>query len=122
MPEILREMVESCAPSGCLAYSVRSPCTCQMLGHIVLSSTLALSFHIALVFLRVSATLPQGAYSHRKTHAWSANASKNSKQRREGIIGFCNPRSDGCPMLLRNRQNDMVRAGFSSKGKAQELL
>jgi len=38
----------------------------QMLGRIVLQSTLALSFHIALVFLRVSAALLQGAYSHTK--------------------------------------------------------
>ena len=35
----------------------------QMLGRIVLPSTLALPFHIALVFLRVSAALLQGAYS-----------------------------------------------------------
>ena len=35
----------------------------QMLGRIVLPSTYALSFHIALVFLRVSASLRQGAYS-----------------------------------------------------------
>ena len=46
----------------------------------------ALSFHIALVFLRVSASLRQGAYSHtEKTHAWSENESKNSTQ---GIISF----------------------------------
>ena len=58
----------------------------QMLGRIVLTSTLALSFHIALVFLRVSASLLQGAYSHtEKTHAWSENASKN---RKEWIISF----------------------------------
>ena len=29
MPEILGEMVESCAPSGRRACSVRSPCTCR---------------------------------------------------------------------------------------------
>ena len=29
MPEILGVMVESCAPSGCRACSVRSPCTCR---------------------------------------------------------------------------------------------
>ena len=40
----------------------------QILGRIVLSSTLALPFHIALVFLRVSATLLQGAYSHTEKH------------------------------------------------------
>jgi len=58
----------------------------QMLGRIVLPSTIALSFHIALVFLRVSASLRQGAYSHTaKTHAWSENESQNSKQ---GIIRF----------------------------------
>ena len=58
----------------------------QMLGRIVLPSTLALPFHIALVLLRVSACLRQGAYSHtEKTHAWSENASKISKQ---GIISF----------------------------------
>jgi len=61
-------MVEFCAPSGCRAGSVRSPYTCQMLGRVVLSSTLALSFHIALVFLRVSAALLQGAYSHTENH------------------------------------------------------
>ena len=65
---MLGEMVESCAPSGCHACSVCSPYTCQMLGCIVLSSTLALSFHIALVFLRVSAALLQGAYSHTEKH------------------------------------------------------
>ena len=58
----------------------------QILGRIVLPSTIALPFHIALVFLRVSASLRQGAYSHtEKTHAWSENESKNSKQ---GIISF----------------------------------
>ena len=36
-----------------MLYFVRT----QMLGRIVLSSTLALSFYIALVFLRVSAAL-----------------------------------------------------------------
>ena len=49
----------------------------QMLGRIVLPSTLALLLHIAVVFLRVSASLRQGAYSHTvKTHAWSENESK----------------------------------------------
>jgi len=66
--EMLGEMVESCAPSGCRACAVCSPCTCQMLGRIVLSSTLALPFHIALLFLRVSAALLQGAYSHTGKH------------------------------------------------------
>ena len=60
--------------------------------------------------------------THRKTHAWSENASKNSKQRREDIISFCTPPSGGRPMLLGNTQNSMVRAGFSSKRKAQELV
>ena len=58
------EMVESCAPSDRRACLVCSPCTCQMLGRIVLPSILALPFHIALVFLRVSETLLQGVYSH----------------------------------------------------------
>ena len=40
----------------------------QMLGRIVLPSTLAWPFHIALVFLRVSAALLQGAYSHTEKH------------------------------------------------------
>jgi len=47
-----------------MLYFVRA----QMLGRIVLPSTLALSFHIALVFLRASATLLQGAYSHTEKH------------------------------------------------------
>jgi len=68
VPEMLGEMVESCAPLGCRACSVRSPCTCQMLGLIVLSSTLALPFHIALEFFCASATLLQGAYSHTEKH------------------------------------------------------
>jgi len=68
VPEMLGEMVESGAPSGCRACAVCSPCTCQMLGHIVLPSTLALSFHIALVFLRVTTALLQGAYSHTGKH------------------------------------------------------
>jgi len=66
--EMLGEMVESCAPSGCRACSVCSTCTCQMLGRIVFPSTLALLFHIALVFLRASAVLLQGAYSHTEKH------------------------------------------------------
>jgi len=37
-----------------------------MLGRIVLSSTLALPFHIALVFLRVSVALLQGAYNEER--------------------------------------------------------
>ena len=40
----------------------------QMLGRTVLPSPLALPFHIALVFLRVSAALLQGAYSHTEKH------------------------------------------------------
>ena len=89
---MLGEMVESCAPSGCRACSVCSPCTCKMLGRIVLSCTLA-PFHIALVFLRVSAPLLQGAYSHTgKTHAWSENASKNSKK---GISVFASSNRQG---------------------------
>ena len=100
---MLGEMVESCAPSGCRACSVCSPCTCQMLGCIVLPSTLELSFHTALVFLRVSAaSVSRCILTHRKTHAWSENASKNSKQRREGIIIFCTPSSGGRPMLPGN--------------------
>ena len=47
-----------------MVYLVRT----QILGRIVLSSTLALSFHIALVCLRVSAALFQGAYSHTEKH------------------------------------------------------
>ena len=47
-----------------MVYFVRT----QMLGRIVLPSTLALPFHIALVFLRVSASLLQGAYSHTEKH------------------------------------------------------
>jgi len=89
-----------------------------MIGRIVLSSTLALSFHIALVFLRVSKVLLQGTYSQ-KIHAWSENASENSKQ---GIISFCTPPSGGRPMFPGNTQNIMVRAGFSSKRNAQERV
>jgi len=69
--EMLGEIVKSCALSGCHACSVCSPCTCQMLGRIVLRllpSILVLSFHIALVFLRVSAALLQGAFSHTEKH------------------------------------------------------
>ena len=40
----------------------------QMLGRIVLPSTLTLPFHIALVCLRVSADLLQGVYSHTEKH------------------------------------------------------
>ena len=47
---------------------VCSPCTCQMLGRIMLPSILVLPFHIALVFLGVSAALLQGAYSHTEKH------------------------------------------------------
>ena len=68
MPEMLGEIVECCALSGCRACSVCSPCTCQMLGRIVLPSILVLPFHIALVFLRVSAALLQGTCSHTEKH------------------------------------------------------
>jgi len=68
VPEMLGEMVESCALSGYRACSVCSPYTCQMFGRIVLSSILVLPFHIALVVLRVSAALLQGAYSHTDKH------------------------------------------------------
>ena len=54
---MLGEMVESCAPSGCRACSVCSPCTCQMRGRIVLNSTLALPFHIALLSSCVSSSV-----------------------------------------------------------------
>jgi len=47
-----------------MVYFVRA----QILGRIVLPSTLALSFHIALVCLRVSAALFQSAYSHTEKH------------------------------------------------------
>jgi len=43
-----------------MVYFVRT----QMFGRIVSPSTLALSFHIALVCLRVSVPLLQGTYSH----------------------------------------------------------
>jgi len=68
VPEMLGEMVESCALLGCRACSVCSPCTCQILGCIVLPSTLVLPFHIVLVCFRVSATLFQGTYSHTEKH------------------------------------------------------
>jgi len=41
---------------------------CFVRAQIVLPSTLALPFHIALVFLRVSVALLQGAYSHTEKH------------------------------------------------------
>ena len=39
-----------------------------MLGRIVLPSIFVLSFHFALIFLRVSVVLPQGVYSHTEKH------------------------------------------------------
>ena len=122
MPEMLGEMVESCAPSGCRACSVCSPCTCQMLGRIVLPSTLALPFHIALVFLRVSAALLQGAYSHTEKHMRGRGQRMRQKIASRGIISFCTPPSGGRPMLPGNTQDSMVRAGFSSKRKAKERV
>jgi len=58
------------SPVRCrVAAHVRSVCrTCQMLDGIVLPSILVLPFHIALVFLRSSAALLQGAYSHTEKH------------------------------------------------------
>jgi len=47
-----------------MVYFVRA----QILGRIVLPSTLALSFHIALVYLRVSSALLQGVYSYTEKH------------------------------------------------------
>jgi len=47
---------------------VRSVRHARVLGRVVLRSALALPFHIALVFLPVSAVLLQGAYSHTEKH------------------------------------------------------
>ena len=79
-------MVESCAPSGCRACSVCSPYTCQMLGRIVLPSTLALSFHIALVYLRVPADLLQGAYSHTEKHMRGQRMSQKIARRASSVF------------------------------------
>jgi len=80
---MLGEMIESCPPSGCRACSVCSPYTCQMLGRIVLSSIFALSFHIALVFLRVSTVLFQGVNSHTEKHM-SGQRMRQKIENREG--------------------------------------
>jgi len=76
--------------------------------------------HCVGMFSCVSNSVSRYILTHRKTHAWSENASKNSKQRREGIISFCTLPSGRRPMLPGNTQNSMVRAGFSSKCKTQE--
>ena len=74
------------------------------------------------VFCGVGSSVSRCILTHRKTHVWSENASKNSKQRRKGIISFGTPPSGGRPMLPGNTQDSMVRAGFSSKRKAQEWV
>ena len=53
---------------GCLTVRVSWNSIFIHQSRIVLSSTLALSFYIALVFLLVSAALLQGAYSHTEKH------------------------------------------------------
>ena len=53
----------------------------QMLGRFVLPSTLALPFHIALVFLRV----PVHTHTQKKHMRGQRMSQKNSKQ---GIISF----------------------------------
>jgi len=108
---MLGEMVDACAPSGCRACSVRVAIhSCVVIPHCVGISSC------------VSSSASRCILTHRKTHAWSENASKNSKQRREGNISFYTPPSGGRPMLPGNRQNSMVRAGFSSERKAQERV
>jgi len=74
------------------------------------------------IYSCVSISASRCILTHRKTHARSENASKNRKQRREGIIGFCTLPSGGRPMLPGNRQNGIVRADFSSKRKTQEQV
>ena len=106
---MLGEMVESCAPSGCRACSVR------------------------VAILRCHSTLRWYFFAHQqlcfKVHTYTQENTcmvrecvKNSKQRREGIISFYTPPSGGRPMLPGNIQNSMVRAGFSSERKAQERV
>jgi len=94
-----------------------------MLGRVVMPSTLELPLHIVLVFLRVSAALLQGAYSHTEKHMRGHRMRQKivSREGRASFV-FCTPPSGGRPMLLGSRQNGMVRAGFSSKRKAQEQV
>ena len=62
---------------------------------IVLSSTLSLSFYIALVFLFVSSALLQGAYSHTEKHM-RGQRMRHKIENREG----CHPSKRwGCGMV-----------------------
>jgi len=94
-----------------------------MLGRIVLPSTLALPLHIALVFLDASAALIQGAYSHTEKHMRGQRLRQKIVSREGRASSVFAPRpSVRRPMLPGNRQNSMVRAGFSSERKAQERV
>jgi len=83
---------------------------------IMLSSTLALSFYIALVFLLVSAALLQGACSKIEKHMRGQRMrQKNSKQRRVGIIrqnvgdgARCHVRGPGCQVRVFESQVRVV--------------
>ena len=71
---------------GCLTVRVSWNSIFIHQSRIVLSSTLALSFYIAVISSRVGSAPSRYILKNRKTHAWSKNGSKNSKQRRVGII------------------------------------
>ena len=76
-------------------------------------------FHIAFVFLRVSAALLQGAYSHTGKHMRGQRMRQKIASREGRVSSVFAPR----PLAgARNTQNSMVRAGFSSKLKAQERV
>jgi len=70
----------------------------QILGRIVLPSTLALSFHIALVFLRVSAALLQGAYSHTEKHMRGQRMRQKIASRASSV--FASSRGQGASVEL----------------------
>ena len=93
----------------------------QMMYFVAIHSCVSIP-HCVGISSCVSSFVSRCILTDRKTHAWSENASKNSKQRREGIISFCTPPSVGRPMFLGNTQNSMVRASLSSKRKAQEWV
>jgi len=94
-----------------------------MFGRVVFSSALALSFHSALVFLRASESLLQGAYTHTEKHMRGPRM-RQKIGNREGrtSLGFYTLPSDRRHMLPGNRQDVMERAGFSSKRKTQDWV
>ena len=84
-----------------MVYFVRT----QMFDRIVLSSTLALPFHIALVFLRVSASLLQGAYSRTEKHMRGQRMRQNISSRASSVFASNSRQGAAVERALRCRMH-----------------